>query len=104
MMTDGVERGTGTQARIDGYTVAGKTGTAQKPSPAGGYLADAYVASFLGIVPVEHPRLVVLVVLDSPRGEYYGGTVAAPVFRAFASQALWHLRITPTHPTTTGGR
>lgn len=96
MMVESVEDGTGTQARIDGYLVAGKTGTAQKPSPTGGYLTDAYVASFLGVVPADHPKLVVLVILDSPRGEYYGGTVAAPVFRAFAAQALWHLRVTPT--------
>jgi cell division protein FtsI (penicillin-binding protein 3) len=98
MMIEGVEDGTGTQARIDGYTVAGKTGTAQKPSANGGYMPDAYVASFLGIVPVGRPRLVVLVILDSPRGQYYGGAVAAPVFRAFATQALWHLRVTPTEP------
>jgi cell division protein FtsI (penicillin-binding protein 3) len=103
MMVEGVEDGTGTQARIEGYTVAGKTGTAQKPSPTGGYMPNAYVASFLGIVPVEHPRLVVLVILDSPRGEYYGGTVAAPVFRAFATQALWHLRVTPTETPSDSG-
>ena len=65
-------------------------------------MADAYVASFLGIVPVERPRLVVLVILASPRGEYYGGAVAAPVFRAFATQALWHLRVTPTEAPSDG--
>ncbi|MGQ0572031.1 MAG: penicillin-binding transpeptidase domain-containing protein, partial [Armatimonadota bacterium] len=91
-----VDRGTGTQARLDGYPVAGKTGTAQKPAPGGGYLSDAYVASFLGIVPADRPRLVILVLLDEPKGEYYGGTVAAPVFRAVATQALWHLRVVPS--------
>ena len=90
-----VAEGTGTGARIDGYRVAGKTGTAQKPSPRGGYMADAYVASFLGIVPVDHPRLAILVLLDEPQGVYYGGAVAAPVFRTVAAQALWYLRIPP---------
>ncbi len=96
MLEDVVQRGTGTQARIDGYRVAGKTGTAQKPSPSGGYLSDAYVASFLGILPVDRPQLAVLVVLDNPKGDYFGGVVAAPVFRAVASQVLWHLRIAPS--------
>ncbi len=96
MLEEAVQRGTGTQARIEGYRVAGKTGTAQKPAPSGGYLSDAYVASFLGILPVDHPQLAVLVVLDSPKGDYFGGVVAAPVFRAVASQLLWHLRIAPS--------
>lgn len=95
LMEGAVANGTGTGARIDGYRVAGKTGTAQKPSPRGGYMSDAYVASFLGIAPVEHPRLAVLVLLDEPRGVYYGGAVAAPVFRMVAAQALWYLRIPP---------
>jgi stage V sporulation protein D (sporulation-specific penicillin-binding protein) len=90
-----VADGTGTGARIDGYRIAGKTGTAQKPSPRGGYMSDAFVASFLGIVPVDHPRLAILVLLDAPQGVYYGGAVAAPVFRTVASQALWYLRIPP---------
>jgi cell division protein FtsI/penicillin-binding protein 2 len=96
MMQDSVERGTGTQAQIEGYAVAGKTGTAQKPSPTGGYRADAYVGSFLGIVPADRPRLAIFVVLDSPKGDYFGGLVAAPVFQAVATQALWHLRIVPS--------
>jgi len=95
LMEGAVANGTGTGARIDGYRVAGKTGTAQKPSPRGGYMPDAYVASFLGIVPVEHPRLAILVLLDEPQGIYYGGAVAAPVFRTVAAQALWYLRIPP---------
>jgi cell division protein FtsI/penicillin-binding protein 2 len=98
MMVDVVRRGTGTQAALDGYAVAGKTGTAQKPSPAGGYLPGTYVASFLGIVPADRPRLAILVVLDGPRGAYYGGEVAAPVFRAVAAQGLWHLRVAPSEP------
>ena len=96
MMEDVVTRGTGTLARIEGYRVAGKTGTAQKPGPDGRYLADTYIASFLGIVPSDRPQLVILVVLDDPRGEYYGGAVAAPVFRTVAAQVLWHLRVPPS--------
>lgn len=95
MMIGTVADGTGEQAAVEGYTVAGKTGTAQKPSPHGGYDSSRYVASFLGIVPVQQPRLLILVVLDEPRGVYYGGAVAAPVFREVASQALWYLRIPP---------
>lgn len=95
MMTRVVAEGTGTQAAIAGYLVAGKTGTAQKPSPSGGYAPGRYIASFLGIVPADTPKLAVLVILDEPRGVYYGGAVAAPVFREVASQTLWYLRIPP---------
>ncbi len=96
IMEDVVTRGTGTLARIEGYRVAGKTGTAQKPGPDGRYLADTYIASFLGIVPSDRPQLVILVMLDGPRGEYYGGAVAAPIFRTVAAQVLWHLRVPPS--------
>jgi cell division protein FtsI/penicillin-binding protein 2 len=96
MMEDVVEQGSGTLAQIDGYRVAGKTGTAQKPSPHGGYLADTYIVSFLGIVPSDRPHLAILVMLDGPRGIHYGGTTAAPVFRAVAAQVLWHLRVPPS--------
>lgn len=96
MMEEAVLSGTGTQARLDGYVVAGKTGTAQKPSQTGGYRADAHVASFLGIVSTDRPRLAILIVIDEPKGHYYGGVVAAPVFSAVASQVLWHLRIAPS--------
>ena len=95
MMIGTVAGGTGAQAAVEGYVIAGKTGTAQKPSPYGGYDPYRYVASFLGIVPVEDPRLLVLVVLDEPQGMYFGGAVAAPVFREVASQALWYLRVPP---------
>lgn len=96
MMVDTVAEGTGIRAAIDGYPVAGKTGTAQKPAPTGGYDPDRYVASFLGIVPANDPKLVILVVLDEPQGVYFGGAVAAPVFREVASRTLWYLRIPPT--------
>ena len=101
MMVGTTTSGTGTQARIDGYTVAGKTATAQKPARRGGYEPDRYVASFLGIVPIPNPRLAVLVALDEPRGAYSGGEVAAPVFRQLASQVLWYLRVPPLVPSST---
>lgn len=95
MMIGTVADGTGAEAALEGYVIAGKTGTAQKPSPSGGYDPYRYVASFLGIVPVEDPRLLIVVVLDEPQGMYFGGAVAAPVFREVASQALWYLRVPP---------
>jgi len=74
--------GTGKGARLERCTAAGKTGTAQVPSPYGGYLAGTYTASFCGFFPAEAPQMVVLVVLGRPKGQYYGGQVAAPVFKA----------------------
>ncbi len=98
MMREVVQGGTGSKAQIDGYVVAGKTGTAQRPSPAGGYAPGAYVASFVGVVPADTPRLAVLVIVDRPRGAYFGGEVAAPVFREIARQVLWYLRVPPQAP------
>ena len=90
------EGGTGTQAALPNYSVAGKTGTAQKPDPeGGGYLPGAFVASFIGFAPAERPAVVVAVALDEPRPAYYGGTVAAPVFREVASFALMNLGVIP---------
>jgi len=94
MMLAVVEDGTGAKARVEGYPVAGKTGTAQRPGPSG-YEPGAYVASFVGVVPVPGPRLAILVVVDRPRGVYLGGEIAAPVFREIARQVLWYLRIPP---------
>lgn len=96
MMERTVTDGTGTAAAVEGYRVAGKTGTAQKPSPSGGYEAGRYVASFVGVVPADRPRVVVLVVVDEPRGAYYGGVVAAPAFARIAAQTLWALGIPPS--------
>ena len=95
MMREAVKGGTGTQARLPGYVVAGKTGTAQRPGPRGGYEAGAYVASFVGVVPVPSPRIAILVIVDRPRGVYFGGDVAAPAFREIAQQVLWYLRVPP---------
>jgi cell division protein FtsI/penicillin-binding protein 2 len=92
------EGGTGTAAAIPGYYVAGKTGTAQKPDPAGGYSATRYVASFVGFVPATKPRLVVLVNVDEPRGSIWGGVVAAPAFQQISRFALQYLEIPPDAP------
>jgi stage V sporulation protein D (sporulation-specific penicillin-binding protein) len=97
MMIGAVESGTGQMAAIAGYEVAGKTGTAQKPGR-GGYDPGRYISSFLGIVPARAPVLAVLVILDEPLGAYFGGEVAAPVFREIATQVLWYLRVPPDRP------
>jgi cell division protein FtsI (penicillin-binding protein 3) len=97
-----VSRGTGEKAAIAEHVVAGKTGTAQK-AVRGGYSADKYVGSFVGYVPADQPRLVILVVIDEPRGEHYGGTVAAPVFREVAEATLRYLGVPPSIPSRTIG-
>ncbi len=87
-----VVNGTGKNAYIEGYRAGGKTGTAQKISPTGGYLANEYVASFVGFAPANDPRLVCLVVVDAPQGyPYYGGWVAAPAFREIMRDSLRYL-------------
>jgi cell division protein FtsI/penicillin-binding protein 2 len=92
-----VERGTGRNAALDEHVVAGKTGTAQIAGR-GGYSADRYVASFVGYVPADRPRLAILVVVDEPKGIHYGGTVAAPAFREIAEGALRYLHVPPSVP------
>ncbi|HEY2310772.1 MAG TPA: penicillin-binding protein 2 [Gaiellaceae bacterium] len=88
------DQGTAELAAIPGYTVAGKTGTAQKPGP-NGYIPGAYVATFVGMVPASNPGLVVLVSVDEPHGQIYGGTVAAPAFEQIASFDLQYLEVPP---------
>jgi cell division protein FtsI/penicillin-binding protein 2 len=95
MLRGVVEEGSGTYARVPGYRVAGKTGTAAKPDPNGGYSDTRYVASFVGFAPASRPRLVVLVTVDEPRGAIWGGTVAAPPFAEIAHFALQYLEIPP---------
>jgi cell division protein FtsI (penicillin-binding protein 3) len=95
MMKDVVAEGTGQYAAIPGYQVAGKTGTAQKPDSHGGYATDRYVASFVGAVPASHPRLVVLVTVDEPKGAIWGGVVAAPAFQQIARFDLQYLEVQP---------
>jgi cell division protein FtsI (penicillin-binding protein 3) len=93
------EGGTGTLAALDEWRVAGKTGTARKPDTVrGGYRPGAYVGSFIGFAPAERPAVVVAVVIDEPTRGYYGGSVAAPVFREVTSTALRRLGVVPTLP------
>lgn len=87
--------GTGEAAALDGYLVAGKTGTAQKADPRGGYAEGQWTSTFVGFVPAQRPRLVISVVIDEPVIEHYGGLVAGPVFRRIASEALRHLGVPP---------
>lgn len=89
-----VERGTGTQAALDGYLVAGKSGTAQKAEN-GRYSHSKVVVSFIGYAPAEAPRFVMLVMFDEPKKKRWGGSAAAPVFRRIAQQALHHLQVPP---------
>ena len=94
-------KGTARRAAIRGYSVAGKTGTAQKQIPGGrGYYAGLYRATFCGIVPASDPRLVVLVTLDFDKKTLYhqGGNSAGPVFRRIAKGALRYLMIPPDRP------
>jgi cell division protein FtsI/penicillin-binding protein 2 len=93
-----VTEGTGTLAAVPGYVVAGKTGTAQKPDPNGGYSTTKYVASFVGFVPATRPRLVVLVAVDEPKGVIWGGSVAAPAFAEIAKFDLQYLEVPPDDP------
>jgi cell division protein FtsI/penicillin-binding protein 2 len=86
--------GTATGAAIEGYELGGKTGTAEKAEN-GGYSKDKYVASFVGFAPAEKPRLLVAVMVDEPKGDIYGGTVAGPAFKKIANYALTNLRIAP---------
>lgn len=89
-----VTDGTGKNAYIDGYRVAGKTGTAQKVAPTGGYMSSEYVASFLGFAPADKPQLACIVVVDAPQGyPYYGGWVAAPPFREILKDSLRYLEV-----------
>jgi len=94
LLVGAVLRGTGRKAAIPGFAVAGKTGTAQKAG-VGGYQPGRYVSSFVGFAPSENPRVVGLVLIEEPKGRYYGGDVAAPVFARIVSQALGILRIAP---------
>jgi cell division protein FtsI (penicillin-binding protein 3) len=98
MMEDVVIEGTGQEAQVPGYKVAGKTGTAAKPDPSGGYSTSRYVASFVGIVPATNPRLVILVTVDEPSAAIWGGVVAAPAFQQIAGFDLQYLEIPPDDP------
>ncbi len=86
-----VNTGTGKKARMEDYNAGGKTGTAQKVEPGGVYSHDRFVASFIGFAPVENPVLAVAVCVDEPRPVYYGGDVAAPVFKNVVDNSLKYL-------------
>jgi stage V sporulation protein D (sporulation-specific penicillin-binding protein) len=92
-----VEIGTGKNAFVDGFKIGGKTGTAQKVG-AGGYLPDKYIASFVGFAPADHPKIVMLVIIDEPVGIYYGGQIAAPVFAAVMKDVLPYLKVNHAPP------
>jgi penicillin-binding protein 2 len=96
-MLEGVTlHGTARKAQLDGYTAAGKTGTAQKIDPkTHAYSATKYIGSFVGFAPVNKPAVVIIVVIDEPQGSYHGGDVAAPVFREIAEQILPDLSVSP---------
>jgi cell division protein FtsI/penicillin-binding protein 2 len=89
--------GTASHAQLVNYTVAGKTGTAQKAG-AGGYLPGKYFSSFIGFFPADSPRVCIAVFLDEPRVGYYGGQVAAPVFKRIAEDIGNYLVIPPDKP------
>ncbi len=91
-----VSEGGGTKAQVKGYRFAGKTGTAEKLKENGtGYEAGHYIASFVGFGPIEDPQISVLVVLDDPKGVYYGGLIAAPVFSDIVTQLVRYLNLPP---------
>ena len=90
--------GTGNGAQVNGYTAAGKTGTARKFVPEEGKYSEDYVVSFMGMAPATNPRIVVGVVVDSPKIGESGGRVAAPAFSAIAEDALHHLGVPPDAP------
>ncbi|MGE5663335.1 MAG: penicillin-binding protein [Deltaproteobacteria bacterium] len=97
------EDGTGTQARIKGFIVGGKTGTAQKVEiGTGRYSPTKRIASFIGFLPLQDPELLILVIIDEPKGQVYGGVVAAPAFNQIAVKTAYYLGIPPTE-TVVGG-
>ncbi len=99
MQTVTTEGGTGVNAALEGYSVCGKTGTAQKIGNNGTYANGKYISSFVGFVPSEHPKVAVLVIIDEPKGQHYGGTVAAPGFRNIAQKTLAYMNLSPKSKT-----
>jgi cell division protein FtsI/penicillin-binding protein 2 len=96
-----LEGGTATRAAVPGFRVAGKTGTVQKHNPKGGYLTNSYIVSFAGMMPVDQPAFVCVVVVDDPKTQKvtrYGGTIAAPIFSKIATRVASHMNLVPTQP------
>jgi len=92
ILTGAVEEGTGKLAKVPGFSAAGKTGTAQKLEPNGTYSHNKFIASFIGFAPAEDPLIAIAVTVDEPRPYYFGGVVAAPVFKNVASDTIRYLR------------
>ena len=88
MMRSVVESGTASHLAIPGHSIGGKTGTANKPSPDGGYYDDQYIATFVGFL--ESPSVVILVMVDNPKDSIWGSTVAGPIFRNIALSLINH--------------
>lgn len=93
-----VSNGSGKNAFIEGYRVAGKTGTAQIPKPGGGYYSDKYIASFIGFAPADDPEIVMIVMVRDPKGNYgyYGSQVAAPAYKTMMTDILRYLDVKPS--------
>ena len=94
MLSGVIEEGTGKLAQLKGFSAAGKTGTAQKLEPNGAYSHSKFVGSFIGFAPAEDPIVTIVVMIDEPHPAYYGGVVAAPVFRNVAGDAIRYLKST----------
>lgn len=91
------KEGTGFNAMLDGYTACGKTGTAQKVDKTGRYARGKYISSFIGFAPVEDPAVAILVILDEPTKNHYGGIVAAPAFKKIAQETMTYLNVPPNN-------
>jgi cell division protein FtsI (penicillin-binding protein 3) len=95
MQTVITKGGTGVKAAIEGYSVCGKTGTAQKIDEKGEYSDGKFISSFVGFAPAEKSEVAILVVIDEPQDQHYGSIVAAPVFRKIAHKILSYMNIPP---------
>ena len=96
ILKDVVEKGSGQNARIEGYSIAGKTGTAQKYDEDGKIMADSHIASFLGFAPSDNPEIVVLFIVDEPDTDFdHGSIVAAPYVRMILEDTLPYLGLNP---------
>ena len=98
MLSGVVEKGTGSRARVEGFRVGGKTGTTEKYLPELGGYGDDVVSSFLGMAPIDDPRLVVAVIIDAPANGEFGGEIAAPVFAEIMQAALHQMGVSPDVP------
>ena len=96
VLADGVERGSGVFAMVEGYRVAGKTGTAQKIAPGGGYLSDSFILSYVGFAPLEDPQIALYVYVDgATKGPQWGGQVAGPMFKEIVGEVMRYWNIAP---------